>query len=154
MQYILSPKGGACIFCGLAGADAAEMGDKLVLVATDTAFVVLNRYPFNTGHLLVVPKRHVADLGALGEEESNALFRLVRAATARLTRAVGAQGANIGLNLGAAAGAGISDHLHVHIVPRWDGDTNFMPVVSDLRVMPEYLSETYARLLPHFSDVA
>ena len=153
MEYILSPKGGPCIFCGMAGATSATMRDELVLVSTDSAFVVLNRYPFNAGHVLVVPKRHEPDLAALGDADADELFRLVREAAARLKRAVGAQGLNIGLNVGEAAGAGISGHLHVHVVPRWEGDTNFMPVLTDVRVMPQHLDDTFARLLPHFGDL-
>jgi ATP adenylyltransferase len=150
MEYILAPKGGACVFCGMAGAKPPAMRENLVLVATETAFVVLNRYPFTAGHLLVLPKRHVPDLSSLPADEHDALFRLVRDSAARLTRAVGAQGLNIGINLGQAAGAGLAEHLHVHMVPRWNGDTNFMPVVADVRVMPQYLEDTYDRLAPHF----
>jgi ATP adenylyltransferase len=150
MEYILAPKGGACVFCAMADADPARMRENLVLCVTEAAFVVLNRYPFTAGHLLVLPKRHVPDLSSLPDDEHDALFRLVRESAARLTRAVGAQGLNIGMNLGEVAGAGLAEHVHVHIVPRWGGDTNFMPVVADVRVMPQYLTDTYERLAPHF----
>ncbi len=146
MDYILGPKGGQCVFCGSA--------DDLQLVAQPNAFVCLNKYPFAAGHLLVVPKKHVSDLAELGDAEADDLFRLVRATVARLKRALSPDGVNVGLNLGKAAGAGIAEHLHAHVVPRWNGDTNFMPVIADVRVMPQYLQDTRKRLLPHFEDLA
>ena len=153
MEYILSKKEGGCIFCGYANLDESAFEEALVLVATEHAYVVLNRFPFAAGHLLVVPKRHEAELEGLSEVEHDALFRLTRDAAGRLGRAVSSQGLNIGVNLGRAAGAGIADHLHVHIVPRWDGDTNFMPVIGDVRVMPQHLQATYRHLVPHFLDI-
>jgi len=153
MEYILSKKEGGCIFCAYAKADEVAFEEALVLVATEYAYVVLNRFPFAAGHLLVVPNRHEAELEDLSDEEYDALFRLTRDAASRLAKAVRSQGLNIGLNLGRAAGAGIADHLHVHIVPRWDGDTNFMPVIGDVRVMPQHLQATHRHLLPHFLDV-
>ena len=123
-----------------------------MLVVQPHALVCLNRYPFAASHLLVAPTRHVADLSELPEEEYAALMRLVRDATVRLPAAPrGAAGMNVGLNLGRAAGAGIADHLHAHIVPRWTGDTNFMPVLGNVRVMPEYLDDSWARLAPAFA---
>lgn len=145
MEYILGPKGGACVFC-------AREPDML-LAEVRSAFVCLNKYPFAAGHLLVVPKKHVSDLSALGDDEADDFFRLVRASVARLELAASPDGVNVGLNLGKAAGAGIAEHLHAHVVPRWSGDTNFMPVMTDIRVMPEYLQDTRKRLLPHFDDL-
>lgn len=155
MEYILGPKAdGGCIFCGFADGDGRKRhAEDLVLCMTNEAFVCLNKYPFAAGHLLVVPRRHAGDFGDLGEEESDALFRLLRTTVARLRRATNAQGVNVGFNLGKAAGAGIAEHLHAHVVPRWDGDTNFMPVLADVRVMPEHLKDTYERLEPHFRDL-
>jgi ATP adenylyltransferase len=153
MEYILSKKQGGCIFCEYASADESTFAEAKILVATDEAYVVLNRYPFAAGHLLVVPRRHQAELDDLDEREHDALFRLVRDATSRLRKAVSAQGVNVGLNLGKAAGAGIGEHLHVHLVPRWDGDTNFMPVVADVRVMPQHLGATFRHLYPFFADI-
>ncbi len=95
----------------------------------------------------------MSDLAALSDSEADAFFRLVRSSVGRLEKALSPQGVNVGLNLGKAAGAGIAEHLHAHIVPRWSGDTNFMPVLADVRVMPEYLAQTRERLLPYFSDV-
>jgi ATP adenylyltransferase len=153
MEYILSKKEGGCIFCAYAKAEESAYAEALILVATEHAYVVLNRFPFAAGHLLVVPKRHESELDGLSEDEHDALFRLTRDSARRLGRAVNAQGLNIGINLGRAAGAGIADHLHVHIVPRWDGDTNFMPVVGDVRVMPQHLQATHHHLLPYFQDI-
>jgi ATP adenylyltransferase len=153
MEYVLSKKEGGCVFCEYAAIDRSRLAEKHVLAATDQAFVVLNRYPFAAGHLLVVPNRHEADLEALSDHEHDALFRLVRETVARLKKAVSCQGLNVGLNLGRAAGAGIGEHLHVHVVPRWEGDTNFMPVLADVRVMPQHLDATYRHLAPAFADV-
>ena len=153
MDYILHKKEGGCIFCEFAAAEDATFAEKYILVATEQAYVVLNKYPFAAGHLLVIPRRHVGELENLSEEEHDALFRLTRDAGARLRRAVSAQGLNVGLNLGKAAGAGIGEHLHVHIVPRWEGDTNFMPVLADTRVMPQHLTSTFRHLHPFFLDI-
>ena len=148
MEYILSNKDGACVFCA-----AAAKSDELVIAKQAHAFVCLNKYPFAAGHLLVVPNKHVSDLGALDDAESDAFFRLVRQSVIRLRKASSPEGVNVGVNLGKAAGAGIAEHLHAHIVPRWNGDTNFMPVMADVRVLPEHLQTTRARLLPFFSDL-
>jgi ATP adenylyltransferase len=153
MEYILKPKGGSCVFCDYAQAEASSLRSCLVLVATQHTYVVMNRYPFASGHLLVIPNRHASTLDALPCEEYEDLFALVRECTVRLKQAVRAQGLNVGINMGEAAGAGIAEHLHVHIVPRWHGDTNFMPVLADVRAMPQHLDETYALLLPFFADV-
>src|SRR5690349_19073355 len=139
MEYVLANKSGACVFCAYAKAEESTFAEQGILSATEQAYVVQNRYPFAAGHLLVVPKRHVPDLEALPGAEHDALFRLVTRSVERLKRAVSPQGVNVGINLGKAAGAGIGEHLHVHLVPRWDGDTNFMPVMADVRVMPQYL---------------
>jgi len=153
MDYVLSKKEGGCIFCAYAEVDETLFEDSLILVATDEAFVVLNRYPFAAGHLLFVPNRHEAELGELTEKEHDMLFRLTRDAAAALKKAVSAQGLNIGINLGRAAGAGIAEHLHVHIVPRWEADTNFMPVMADVRVMPQHLAATFRHLYPFFLHI-
>lgn len=154
MEYIQGPKGGPCIFCDFASAPREAHREKLVLAVLPHALVCLNRFPFTTSHLLVAPRRHVADIGELPEGEYQATMALVREAAARLRRATGAEGLNVGFNLGKAAGAGIAEHLHAHIVPRWTGDQNFMPVLADLRVMPEYLDEAWRRLAPLFGDLA
>lgn len=154
MEYILSPKDrGECIFCGVAAASEEERRARHVVAVTRRAFVMLNRYPFASGHLLIVPHAHKDALEALEPADHDALFRLVRESAARLKRAVRAEGLNIGLNLGAVAGAGIAAHLHAHIVPRWTGDTNFMPVLADTRVMPQALEATRDHLLRFFQDL-
>jgi ATP adenylyltransferase len=154
MEYVLSKKGGPCVFCGIPSAGEAERAERLIVCASARAFVVLNRYPFAAGHLLVVPYAHVSRLEDLSDDDYDALFRLVRASAKRLQHAVGAEGLNVGLNLGATAGAGIAEHLHVHIVPRWSGDTNFMPVLAETRVIPQALESTREHLAPYFADLA
>lgn len=153
MEYVLGSKGWACVFCDMAAAAPSSYRAKLVLLVQPHALVCLNRYPFTASHLLVMPRRHVSDLSDLTDEEHDSLMRLVRDAAARLQRATSPEGLNIGFNLGKAAGAGISDHLHAHLVPRWNGDTNFMPVLADVRVMPEYLEQSWKRLAPAFDDL-
>ena len=150
MEYILGDKSGACVFCEHAALAPEEWRKHLVLDATEHAFVVLNRYPFAAGHLLVVPRRHASSFADLSDVEYDATMRLVRSTLARLEAAVRPDGVNLGFNLGKAAGAGIAEHLHAHLVPRWNGDTNFMPVLADVRAMPEHLDATWARLAPHF----
>jgi ATP adenylyltransferase len=153
MEYILSKKEGGCVFCAYAKAADHALADAHVLAATAHAYVVLNRYPFAAGHLLVIPNRHESTLERLPLEEYEALMRLAREAAIRLRSAVGCQGMNVGINLGQAAGAGIAEHLHVHVVPRWEGDTNFMPVIADVRVMPQHLTATYQHLITYFRDL-
>ena len=140
-----------CVFCHAAGAAAAEMGaDTLVLIRGALSYVILNLYPYNNGHLMVVPKRHIGTLAAATDDERTEIMRLTRDAEIALTEAYHPEGINVGINLGRPAGAGIVDHLHVHLVPRWTGDTNFMSVVGNVRVLPEELSATAARLRPIF----
>jgi ATP adenylyltransferase len=113
--------------------------------------VMLNRYPYQSGHVMVAPRRHTTDLPGLPATEHADLADTLRRTLATLGERLHPQGFNVGLNLGACAGAGVLDHLHWHVVPRWDGDTNFMPVLADVRVMPQHLGETYARLHPGFA---
>ena len=154
LAYVTGAVGGAsdhCIFCD-AGPESSR--DELVLVRTPLAYVVLNLYPYNNGHLMVVPKRHVASLASSTPEELGDLMRLTRHAEIALAEAYTPQGINIGINLGRPAGAGIVDHLHVHLVPRWTGDTSFISVVGNTRVLPEELPQTAARLRPIFERLA
>jgi ATP adenylyltransferase len=150
MEYILGPKDGPCIFCDFASAPRDAYREKLVLAVEEHALVCLNRYPFGSSHLLVAPRRHVSEFGSLPLPEYEAMQRLLRETAERLRRATGAEG----FNLGKAAGAGIAEHLHGHVVPRWNGDTNFMPVLADVRVMPEYLDASWQRLAPLFADLS
>ena len=142
-----------CIFCD-AVAPTISDHDPLVLIRRADAFVILNRYPYNNGHLMVVTNRHVAGLSATTPVERDALMELTRHAEMALTEAYTPQGINIGINLGRPAGAGVVDHLHVHLVPRWNGDTSFMSVIGNVRVLPEELGETAARLRPIFERLA
>lgn len=143
-----SGESAACIFC-----DARPEGraDELVVFRGQTCYVILNLFPYNNGHLMVVPNRHIAQLVAASPEELAELMSLVRLAEMALTEAYSPHGINVGLNLGKAAGAGVLDHLHVHLVPRWNGDTNFMTVVGDVRVLPEALEASAVRLRPIFA---
>jgi ATP adenylyltransferase len=133
-----------CVFCRAAGL-ADEEG--LVVHRGRRAFVLLNRFPYAGGHLMVAPYRHCGELGELADEEALELHRLAVAAVGVLAQVMGPQGYNLGWNLGRIAGAGIVDHVHEHVVPRWAGDTNFMPVLADVKVMPEALEATRARLV-------
>jgi ATP adenylyltransferase len=152
-------KEAGCVFCLPAGAvitpGVATAGrEALVVHHGRTGYVVLNLYPYNPGHLLVVPYRHLNTLGLLRRDELSELATLVQLSEAALTEAYAPQGINVGVNLGKAAGAGILEHLHVHLVPRWSGDTNFMTVAGETRVLPEELGATVARLRPVFERLA
>jgi ATP adenylyltransferase len=139
-----------CVFCDAQGdTDAAP----LMLFRGATCFVILNLYPYNNGHLMVVPNRHVATLADSTPAELDEMMRLTQAAEMALTEAYRPQGINVGMNLGHPAGAGVADHLHVHVVPRWTGDTNFMSVVGNVRVLPEDLEQTGIRLRPVFGRI-
>ena len=130
-----------CVFCDEAtGAIATD--ESLLVVLGDTALALLNKYPYSSGHLMVAPRRHVGELGELTDEEALEVHRLAVAAIDTLNRVYGPGGFNLGWNLGRTAGAGIADHVHQHVVPRWSGDTNFMPVLADVKVIPEHLLET------------
>jgi ATP adenylyltransferase len=139
-----------CIFCA-----TSEAGrDELILVRGRLCYVILNLYPYNNGHVMVAPNRHVANLATMTSDEQVELMRLTRHAEIALTEAYQPQGLNVGINLGRPAGAGVLDHLHVHLVPRWNGDTNFMTVVGNVRVLPEDLGATAAKLRPIFERLA
>jgi ATP adenylyltransferase len=144
LSYVAGPKDPGCVFC----AAPAAGDDRAALIAHRgaLAFVILNRFPYNSGHLMVVPFRHVARLDDLSPEESRAMMDLTSLAILGLDRALSPEGFNVGMNLGRAAGAGIEAHLHMHVVPRWVGDTNFMPVLDDTKVLPQHLDETYTQL--------
>jgi ATP adenylyltransferase len=133
---------GGCVFCDAQSNDQAS----LIVFSGASCFVILNLFPYNNGHLMVVPKRHVGSLGASSSEELAELIELTRRAEAALTEAYQPHGMNMGINLGKPAGAGVLDHLHMHVVPRWSGDTNFMSVVGETRVLPEELPTTAAKL--------
>lgn len=144
----------ACVFCSVSfptdNSTGDPLRDDLVLVRGRTSYVILNLYPYNNGHLMVVPRRHIASLTLATADELAELMAFTRDAEFALTEAYRPQGINVGINLGRSAGAGIADHLHVHLVPRWTGDTNFMSVVGNTRVLPEQMDDTARRLRPIF----
>jgi ATP adenylyltransferase len=139
--------------CFLCTAPAAH-NDRanLILLRAERAFVIMNKYPYNSGHLLIAPYAHTGDLPTLEVSTAQELMALTQRCVGVLRQAYGPEGFNIGMNLGTPAGAGVPDHLHMHVVPRWTGDTNFMPIVASTKVLPETLDQTYARLAPLFHD--
>jgi len=141
-----------CIFC-VQRLDPAALRGRLILHAGPRALVMLNRYPYNAGHLMVAPRRHVASPELLRHQERATLADLVAFAIERLREVLRPAGFNVGANLGRAAGAGFAGHLHWHVVPRWEGDTNFMPVIVSTRVISQRLEDSYALLAPHFKGV-
>jgi ATP adenylyltransferase len=143
LEYVQAERGGDCIFC-LGHSDEDE--GRLVLYRGAHCFIIMNRFPYSNGHLMVAPLRHVADPGQLNGAEVAELHRLTIVCRDILLESCKAQGFNVGMNLGAVAGAGVTEHLHQHIVPRWSGDTNFMPVFADVRVIPQHLEETCRQL--------
>ncbi|HVM36240.1 MAG TPA: HIT domain-containing protein [Actinomycetota bacterium] len=153
MQYVTIADGDeGCIFCDhLASGDDV---DAHVLFRSEHCFVLLNAYPYNTGHLMVAPFRHVAELDALSPEERTDIMETTNSAISIIRRTMDAHGFNVGLNLGRAAGAGIPGHCHVHVVPRWGGDTNFMTTVGDTKVLPELIRDTDQKLRPHFAALS
>lgn len=151
IEYIRSlekPEGDACFLCQAAQAnDEATRRSRLVLWQSEHCIVLINRYPYTNGHLLVAPKAHKAELEELTPQEVADVMQQTTLAVSLLKRAVSAQGFNIGINLGRCAGAGVPGHLHQHIVPRWAGDTNFMSVVGDVRVVPQAMQQLYDELI-------
>jgi ATP adenylyltransferase len=152
MEFIKAEKPQGCIFC-LFPAETGDEADRrnLIIGRTAHSFAIVNRYPYNNGHLMVIPRRHTAEFTELPEDELSDLHRLLQRSVRLLSQAYHPEGFNIGMNLGRVAGAGIADHLHYHVVPRWAGDTNFMPVVSDTKVLIQHLDESY-RLLRQLYD--
>ena len=139
-----------CVFCAAAAGGAQS---DLVVFEGGSCFVILNLYPYNNGHLMVVPNRHIGSLAEATSAELHELIELTRRAEIVLTKAYAPHGLNMGINLGKPAGAGVLDHVHLHVVPRWNGDTNFMTVVGTTRVLPEELPQSVARLRPLFGQV-
>ena len=134
-----------CFLCRAARREAPD-SEHLVVARGEHCFCIMNRFPYNNGHLMVAPYRHERDLAALGQEEMAEMMRTVVKARDVLIHTVKPEGFNVGWNLGQCAGAGLEDHLHAHIVPRWPGDTNFMPVLADIRVVPQALEELWGQL--------
>ncbi|MEI8305877.1 MAG: HIT domain-containing protein [Chloroflexales bacterium] len=156
MTYIKRGEGpgeGGCVFCAMAVADHSRDVDNLVLYRGTSCLVVMNLYPYNTAHLMVVPYTHTADLPGLDDTTAGEIFALTRHCVRILSETYQAHGFNLGMNLGSIAGAGIAEHLHMHIVPRWIGDTNFMPIVGGTKLIPEDLDTTYDQLKPGFAKL-
>ena len=151
MEYIEHPKGDRCIFC--IGEEKGKDEERFILFRGKWGFVIMNRYPYANGHLMIAPYRHIGELERLEKEEVWELFKLTKDSIKILKRVLKPQGVNIGMNLGRAAGAGITDHIHIHIVPRWIGDVNFMPILSETKVICEHIKETYKNLKPEFSKI-
>ena len=131
-----------CFLCQKLKEDKKDE-ENYVLCRTNLAFVIMNVFPYSNGHLMISPHRHTGDFLDLTEEEGNELMRLAKMSIGFLGEAMGPHGYNVGINLGKAAGAGLEDHLHLHVVPRWTGDTNFMPVLADVKLIPDHLDSTY-----------
>ena len=150
IKYIAGDKEEGCIFCK----KPKEGNDKdnLILYTGETSFIIMNRYPYSNGHLMTVPYKHTNSFSDLTQDERLDLMNLT-AKCLDILQVIKPEGFNIGMNLGRTGGAGIDDHLHFHIVPRWSGDNNFMPVIGDVRVMPEYLEETYETLRKHLKSL-
>ena len=149
IDFIRSEKDGKCFLC--VGDDASEDDERLIVARGEYNFVIMNRYPYNSGHLMVAPYRHLGDIADLTSDERCELMDLTIKAKTVLDSTLNPDGFNIGFNLGAAAGAGVKDHIHFHIVPRWNGDTNFMPVLAGIRVVPESLKDTLKILKSEWS---
>ena len=152
IEYVTaSDEKGECIFCP--GDDRSRDEERLILHVGDRSIVLMNRFPYINGHLLVAPVHHVPTLDALTDDEKLDLITMVEKSVGILTKAMNPGGFNVGLNLGRIAGAGVEDHIHFHVVPRWSGDTNYMTVVGDVRVIPEHIQATYKKLLPLFKEI-
>jgi len=151
-EYVTSTNEDAeCIFC--LGDERSQVEKKLILYVGDLSVVLMNKFPYNNGHLLVAPLRHVPSLNALSSEEKLDLIAMVEKSIGILKKVMSPGGFNVGLNLGKIAGAGVEDHIHFHVVPRWSGDTNYMTVFGEVRVIPEHLRATYQKLLPFFNEL-
>ena len=149
MEYILRKKKRECFFCKKLKEKKTK--ENLILYQGEQVFVVMNKYPYTNGHLMVVPKRHCLNLEQLHNDELEELFDLLKASVRILKASFHPHGFNIGMNIGKMGGAG-EDHLHLHIVPRWAGDTNFMPVIGKTKIISEYLEKTYGKLRSAFTD--
>jgi Diadenosine tetraphosphate (Ap4A) hydrolase and other HIT family hydrolases len=145
MEYITAEKPAGCVFCKL-----SIRCEEYIIYEGKTAYVMMNKYPYISGHLMIIPARHTDKLEDLTQQERNEIFVLLDVSVRVLKEAMNPHGFNIGMNIGKAAGAGVEEHIHVHVIPRWEGDTNFMSVVNDVRVIPEDVQTTAARLVPLF----
>lgn len=151
MEYVGSDQEReGCIFCP--GHDRAQDEKKLILYRGEWSIVLMNRFPYSNGHLLVAPLRHISSFDALSQDEKLDLLNMVERSLSALKEVMDPAGFNIGMNLGKVAGAGVEDHMHFHVVPRWSGDTNYMTVLGEVRIIPEHIRTTYEKLLPFFKE--
>ena len=141
VEYITAPKDASCILC-----TAPRNGDHLILTKGKLCFAIMNRFPYTTGHCMVAPYRHVGDLSEITPDETSEIMSMVKDIVSAIRSSINPQGFNIGCNLGVVAGAGIADHIHMHIVPRWNGDTNFMPVLGDVHIISDHIENTFAKI--------
>lgn len=148
LSFILGPREKGCIFCRFPKEDPNQDKKNLILYRGRYNFIILNKYPYNNGHLMVVPYEHCQNLSKLSRATHGEMLFLASVANEALRSCMRAQGFNLGMNLGKEAGAGIADHLHLHVVPRWVGDSNFMPIIGETKILVEYLEDTYDRLAP------
>jgi ATP adenylyltransferase len=149
MEYVGSDQAReGCIFCP--GDDRTQDEKKLILYRGEWSIVLMNRFPYTNGHLLIAPLRHISSFDSLSPDEKLDLLNMVERSVSVLKEVMDPAGFNIGMNLGRVAGAGVEDHMHFHIVPRWSGDTNYMTVLGEVRIIPEHIQATYEKLLPFF----
>ncbi len=150
MEYIKGEKTSGCIFCS--ALKAYKDKENLILLRGKHSSVMLNKYPYSNGHIMVFPHEHVADIALLDTKGLVDTFSTLRDSVALLKKAISPEGFNIGINMGKCAGAGIKDHIHIHVVPRWEGDTNFMPLIGEVKLINEHLSSTYEHLSHFFIE--
>lgn len=151
IEYIRSPKHDGCIFCDFPKENRDR--ERLILYRGEHCFIIMNNYPYNPGHVMIAPYRHVGKWEDLTDQELLEMMQLSQLVIKALKRTMNPHGFNMGVNLGRVAGAGIDDHVHLHIVPRWNGDTNFMPVIADTKVIPESLEEAYDELKAAIDEI-
>ncbi len=153
MEYILSDeKNRTCLFCDVSAAEGSKDGKNLILYRGRHCFVIMNRYPYNSGHLMVVPYFHTPTFDGLSDKALFDFIKTIDKSVAALKKVLNPDGFNMGLNFGKVAGAGMEQHMHFHIVPRWTGDTDSMPIIAEIRVMPEHLKKTYTKLRRSFKN--
>ncbi len=152
LEYMVADRVDGCIFCVFPSQNDDEK--NRILLRGEHAYVIMNAFPYSNGHLLIPPYRHIGDFSELNDEENLEIMQLAQKCCAALKNICRPDGFNIGWNIGTAAGAGIAEHIHMHIVPRWNGDTNFMPVLADIKVIPEALDTTYKKIKAEFERMA
>ena len=151
LEYIQGPEDDGCIFCAEENATNDQM--SLIVARGESSYVIMNRYPYSNGHLMISPYRHLSDTAELNSDEVLEIHHLLVCSQTVLRDVCSAQGFNVGWNIGPAAGAGIADHIHMHVVPRWAGDSNFMPILADTRVIPQHIETTYSLLTKAFLEI-